>query len=79
MTRSFSSVRYLTLEPHIGVKTQLFSCTSQVGCNRAGQGRHMSDTAIILVIFALGFAAGYGVREQMSRQRHRRARERAGH
>jgi hypothetical protein len=39
----------------------------------------MPDTAIIFVIFALGFAAGYGVREYMSRKRHRRAREQAGY
>jgi NhaP-type Na+/H+ or K+/H+ antiporter len=37
---------------------------------------------IVIAIFvgcALGFAAGYGVREHMSRQRHRRARDRAGY
>jgi len=27
----------------------------------------------------VGFAAGYGVREYMSRKRHRRAREQAGY
>jgi hypothetical protein len=39
----------------------------------------MPELAITFVIFALGFGAGYGVREQMSRKRHRRAREQAGH
>jgi hypothetical protein len=38
---------------------------------------HMPDLAFaFLVIFALGFAIGYGVRENMSRKRHRRFAER---
>jgi hypothetical protein len=36
----------------------------------------MPDVGITFAILALGFALGYGVREQMSRKRHRRARER---
>jgi hypothetical protein len=39
----------------------------------------MPDVGITFAILALGFALGYGVREQMSRKRHRRARERAGY
>jgi hypothetical protein len=39
----------------------------------------MPELAITFVIFALGFAAEYGVREQMSRKRHRRARGQAGY
>jgi hypothetical protein len=35
----------------------------------------MQDLAsAFIVIFALGFAIGYGVRENMSRKRHRRKR-----
>jgi len=36
----------------------------------------MSDSILYLIVFALGLAAGYCVREYMSRKRHRRARER---
>jgi hypothetical protein len=32
-----------------------------------------------LITFLLGLAVGYGVREQMSRKRHRRYRERIGY
>lgn len=39
----------------------------------------MPDIAAILVVFGLGFALGYFVREQISRKRHRRVRERAGY
>jgi hypothetical protein len=39
----------------------------------------MPDIFFYLFVFALGFAAGYGVREYMSRKRHRRAREQAGY
>jgi hypothetical protein len=39
----------------------------------------MPELTITFVIFALGFAGGYGVREYMSRKRHRRARELAGY
>jgi hypothetical protein len=39
----------------------------------------MPDVGITFAILALGFALGYGVREQMSRERHRGARERAGY
>src|SRR5262249_7216555 len=38
----------------------------------------MLDTIVYLILLALGFAGGYGVREYMSRRRHRRAREHAG-
>ena len=39
----------------------------------------MPDIVIaILVGCELGFAAGYGVREHVSRQRHRRARDQTG-
>jgi len=44
-----------------------------------GTPTHMPDMVAYLIVLALGFAAGYGVREQMSRQRHRRAREQARH
>ena len=41
----------------------------------------MQDIAIVFIIFlvggALGFGVGYGVREYLSRQRHRRHRERS--
>ena len=37
----------------------------------------MPDTFFYLIVLALGFAGGYGVREYMSRRRHRRAREHA--
>ena len=57
----------------------LRSVRSQVSCNRAVEGEHMPDVGITFAILALGFALGYGVREQMSRKRHRRARERAGY
>jgi hypothetical protein len=37
----------------------------------------MLETAVAyLVVFALGFGVGYGVREQVSRMRHRRNAER---
>jgi hypothetical protein len=40
----------------------------------------MPDILIgLLIACALGFGAGYGVREYVSRQRHRRHRERIGH
>jgi len=39
----------------------------------------MPDTIVYLIVLALGFAGGYGVRECMSRRRHRRAREQAGY
>jgi hypothetical protein len=39
----------------------------------------MLDTIVYLILLALGFAGGYGVREYMSRRRHRRAREQAGY
>jgi hypothetical protein len=39
----------------------------------------MPDIVLYLIVFALGFGAGYGVREYMSRKRHRRAREQAGY
>ena len=40
----------------------------------------MPDVVIaFLVGCALGFGIGYAVREQMSRSRHRRHRERIGH
>jgi hypothetical protein len=32
----------------------------------------MSDSILFLIVFALGFASGYGVREYMSRKRRRR-------
>jgi hypothetical protein len=32
----------------------------------------MPDIVVYLVVFGLGFAAGYAVREYISRQRHRR-------
>jgi hypothetical protein len=46
-------------------------CRSRVSCNRAVEDR--------MPELALCFAGGYGVREQMSRKRHRRAREVAGY
>jgi hypothetical protein len=40
----------------------------------------MADFAIVLLIgLGLDFGIGYGVREYMSRKRHRRAREQAGY
>jgi hypothetical protein len=39
----------------------------------------MPDIVLYLIVFALGFVGGYGVREYMSRKRHRRAREQAGY
>jgi hypothetical protein len=36
----------------------------------------MPDIIVYLVVLALGFAIGYGVRERVSRKRHRRAAER---
>jgi len=40
----------------------------------------MPDILISFLIgCVLGFGAGYGVRERVSRQRHRRHRERLGH
>jgi hypothetical protein len=35
----------------------------------------MPDIVVYLVVFGLEFAAGYAVREYISRQRHRRRRE----
>jgi hypothetical protein len=33
----------------------------------------MPDTVVYLIVLALGFAGGYGVRDYMSRKRHRDA------
>jgi len=44
-----------------------------------GTTNHMPDIIFYLVVFALGFAGGYSVREYMSRKRHRRARQQAGY
>jgi hypothetical protein len=38
----------------------------------------MPDMIAYLIVFVLGFAAGYGVREQASRKRRRRYVERHG-
>jgi hypothetical protein len=36
-------------------------------------------TIVFLIGLGIGFGAGYGIREYMSRKRHRRAREQAGY
>ena len=36
------------------------------------------NLALLALVFALGLACGYGVREYISRARHRRARELRG-
>ena len=74
-----SSVASKDTEPQIFVRSVPVRFSRLILSSSVIRTTRMPDIIFYLFVFALGFAAGYGVREYMSRKRHRRAREQAGY